>query len=272
MSTYAIGDIQGCYDEFMALLDLIQFNPRKDVLWLTGDLVNRGPGSLQTLRLIKNLGNRQITTLGNHDFFLLAVAEGYKKLGKEDTLRQILDAPDCNELVTWLRHQKLLHHDKKLNFVMTHAGILPAWDLKTAKRCAKEVEKVLHSNKYKHLLKYAFRDEPSKWRESLSGIARHRFIINAFARMRFCDQNSRLDFLYKGLIGSQPDNLQPWFKIPSRKPITPNIVFGHWAALCGITNTPHIFATDTGCIWGYYLTALRLEDLKRFKVKKFNKK
>jgi bis(5'-nucleosyl)-tetraphosphatase (symmetrical) len=267
MATYAIGDIQGCYDEFMALLDLIQFNPKKDRLWFTGDLVNRGKKSLEVLRFVKALGDHQITVLGNHDLYLLTVAEGYQSLKTEDTLQPILDAPDRDELLRWLRCQKLLHYDKTLNFTLVHAGIPPQWDLLTALQYAQEVEAKLCSPKeYKQVLRDLFGDLSTRWSIDLTGAKRDRYILNAFSMMRFCFEDGRLNFDHKCPRGLQPSTLYAWFSVPSRRPISSNIVFGHWAALGGKTSAPGIFAVDTGCVWGYRLTALRLEDLKRFSV------
>jgi bis(5'-nucleosyl)-tetraphosphatase (symmetrical) len=250
----------------MALLDLIQFDPLKDQLWFAGDLVNRGKNSLDVLRFVKNLGAKQITVLGNHDFHLLAVGNDCQSLRPEDTVQDILNALDRDELLNWLRYQKLLYHDTQLNFILVHAGISPEWDLDTAKACAQEVEDILKSDQYVELLPHLYGDTPVAWHENLQGWKRYRFIVNVFARMRYCDENGHLDLQEKGPLGQQAEDLYPWFNAPMRKPIQQNIIFGHWAALNGITNTPKIFTVDTGCAWGHRLTAMRLEDQKRFSI------
>jgi len=266
MATYAIGDIQGCYDEFIALLELVKFDPHQDTLWIAGDLVNRGPQSLSVLRFIKQLDDRNIVVLGNHDFHLLAIAEGHQQIRPHDTFQDILNAPDRDELLFWLRHQKLCHIDTEKNYVMAHAGILPQWSLNQAQSLAQEVEAILQSEDYKNLLAHMYGNEPDLWDKALTGWDRYRFIINVFVRMRYCDQFGRLNFSEKGSLDSQPSNLLPWFQLPNAETFPYKIIFGHWAALNGITNTPRFFAIDTGCSWGHALTAFRLEDEKRFQT------
>lgn len=270
MSTYAIGDVQGCYDELMSLLDLIHFNPHQDQIWFAGDLVNRGKNSVDVLRFAKTLGDRQKTVLGNHDFHLLAIANDCQSIRSDDTIQDVLNAPDRDELLDWLRHQKLLHYDVELDFLLVHAGISPQWDLEQAKHYAQEIEKILQSDRYIELLPHLYGNEPDSWDENLTGWNRCRLIINVFARMRYCDEKGALEFQEKGPIDNskQEQQLYPWFRVPIRKPIKPNIVFGHWAALNGVTNEPGLFAIDTGCAWGHRLTAMRLEDQKRFYVEK----
>jgi bis(5'-nucleosyl)-tetraphosphatase (symmetrical) len=265
MATYCIGDIQGCFDELQRLLKVIKFDAKKDQLWFVGDLVNRGAKSLEVLRFVKNLPN-SITVLGNHDFHLLAV---YHKLTtpRNHNFHDILEAEDSKELIEWLRLRPLLYHDQKFNCVLTHAGILPAWDLILAKNCAKEVEEILHAKNYMELLKYIYGNKPDKWSYRLRGWSRLRFIINSFTRMRFCDIEGRLDLSTKGDIGSEPKGYMPWFKVPWRKNKNVEIVFGHWAALNGKTGNPKLHALDTGCVWGGALTAMRLEDKKLFQVR-----
>lgn len=264
MSTYAIGDIQGCFDELQTLLAHIHFHPEEDTLWLVGDLVNRGPKSLEVLRFIKNLPNA-ITVLGNHDLHLLAVYNGYS--GNTETLDEILNAPDAKTLIDWLRLQPILHHDPKLGYAMTHAGIYPHWDLETAKGYAKELEDVLRAESYTEILPHLYGNHPNMWSPDLTQMERLRFIMNAFMRMRFCDREGKLDFDYRGPAGSQPDEYIPWYEVSDRKTKNINIIFGHWAALNGKVSVPHLYALDTGCVWGNYLTALRLEDGARFRVR-----
>jgi len=268
MSTYAIGDIQGCYDELILLLDKINFDEKKDSLWFVGDLVNRGPKSLETLRFVKSLKNKPIVVLGNHDLHLLAVSEGFRTVHLKDTFQDVLNAPDKNDLFAWLKAQKFLHLDNKLNFVMTHAGIYPLWTLENAMQFAKELEAIIHGEQYREFLAHMYGNQPECWSESLTGWERYRFIVNAFVRMRYVDSQGRLDMKETCPIGSQPDTLIPWFKLANRKSIKQDIVFGHWASIVGVTNEPNVFAVDTGCVWDRELTALRLEDQRRFSVTK----
>lgn len=263
MATYAIGDVQGCFDELQALLKKIKFNPQIDQLWFVGDLVNRGPKSLEVLRFIKNLPHAHIV-LGNHDLHLMALAYGDSY--SHHTLNDILTAPDRDELIQWLRQLPLLHHDTQLNYVMVHAGIYPLWDLSQAKTYAKEFENALRSEKLPQLLKNIYGDQPDQWHENLSGWDRLRFIANTFTRMRFCTLEGKLDLHSVGGIGSQPKDYLPWFKVPNRRTQNDNIIFGHWAALQNETDESRVFALDTGCVWGNCLTAMRLEDRKRFSV------
>lgn len=264
MASYAVGDIQGCFSELQALLKLIQFNPQHDTLWITGDLVNRGPQSLEVLRFVKALGERAIVVLGNHDLHLLAVACGQQTLQKSDTLAEIINAPDGQAYCAWLRQQPLIHYDQ--GYVLVHAGILPQWTLQDALNHAREVEKILRSDKYPELFRHMYGDVPNQWSEQLTGWERVRMILNVFTRMRFCDTQGTLDLSEKGLPSAPPSGFMPWFKIPSPAHKDLKIIFGHWAALNGQADEPHVYALDTGCAWGNCLTALRLEDGRRFSV------
>lgn len=266
MSIYAIGDIQGCYNELEKLLTEVRFDARQDKLWFTGDLVNRGPDSLKALRFIKALGENQITVLGNHDLHLLAVAYGVRHQHKGDTLDEVLNASDKIELIEWLRHRPLLHLDSAAGYVMTHAGLAPSWNLDMACELAHEVEVVLRGSGPAAFLAQMYGNLPDKWRDELSGAERYRCIINYFTRMRFCYPDGRLELAYKGEIAGKPPELIPWFDVPGRVSVDVKILFGHWAALNGHTSMPSLFALDTGCVWGNCLTALRLEDEKRFSV------
>ena len=259
MAVYAIGDIQGCYDPLRRLLDLLRFDPTADTLWLVGDLVNRGPQSVEVLRLVRDLGDRAIAVLGNHDLTLLAVAAGQVKPKRKDTFHSILDAPDSAELLALLRQCPLLHHDAGLGFTMVHAGLPPAWDLALAQRCAAEVEIVLRGPGSREFFGQMFGGEPRRWDESLSGYERLRFTVNALTRMRFCTADGTLSFAEKGPPGTQPVGLLPWFEVPGRRNADLNIVFGHWAAL-GYYRAPGLYALDSGCVWGNRLTAIRLDD------------
>ena len=261
MATYAIGDIQGCFDALISLLEKIAFDPDKDTLWFEGDLINRGDKSLETLRFIKGLGESAISILGNHDLTLLSICEGNEKV-KNHTLDGILEAPDREELILWLRHRPLLHHDEKLGYTMIHAGLPPQWDLTTAQKCACEVESVLQGDDYPQFMANMFGDEPKKWNKDLEGWARLRFITNCLTRMRYCKPGGKLDFKDKGPIGSQKDGYIPWYEIPDRKSNDLKIIFGHWSTLFGNTNQSNVYAIDTGCLWGGTLTAMKLDSDK----------
>lgn len=271
MATYAIGDVQGCFNELNALLAKIQFDPQHDFLWFTGDLVNRGKHSMQVLNYIKDLGNRAVTVLGNHDLHLLAVHNGAVKLKEKDSFDDVLNASNCAEICDWLQHQPLLHHDTKLNYTLVHAGLAPQWQLNDAKRLAHEVESVLRSDKAKEFFNHMYGDEPDHWDESLTDWPRLRVISNFMTRVRFCDEQGKLDLHYKGVIGKQPAGFYPWFEIPSRRSKNLRIIFGHWAALAGKSDDVSVIALDTGCCYGNCLTAFRLEDKKRFSVSCANK-
>ncbi|MDS4019161.1 MAG: symmetrical bis(5'-nucleosyl)-tetraphosphatase [Candidatus Competibacter sp.] len=259
MAVYAIGDVQGCHDPLRRLLDLLRFDPTVDTLWLVGDLVNRGPHSVEVLRLVRELGDRAVAVLGNHDLTLLAVAAGQVKPKRKDTFHTILDAPDRAELLDWLRRRPLLHHDPTLGFTMVHAGLPPQWDLALAHRCAAEVEATLRGPRCEQFLERMFGGEPRRWRDDLVGYDRLRFTVNALTRMRFCTADGTLSFSEKGPPGSQEPGLLPWFSVPRRRNADLHIVFGHWAAL-GYYRAPGIYALDSGCVWGNRLTAIRLDE------------
>tara|TARA_R110001583_G_scaffold11613_9_gene52251 strand:+ start:46314 stop:47126 length:813 start_codon:yes stop_codon:yes gene_type:complete len=264
MATYIVGDIQGCYDELIQLLSLANFDPKNDELWVTGDLVARGPKSLQTLRYIKSMGAKVI--LGNHDLHLLATALSIHQAKEKDKIAPILTADDSDELLTWLRQQPLLLEHPEHKFIMVHAGILPTWTIAQAKEFAKEVEQQLQGDNYKALLKNMYGNHPIQWQKSLSGIERMRYIINVFTRMRYCTLNGELEFDNK-LSPAETDSsvLKPWFEITPRDHNQP-ILFGHWAALLGQTNQQNLYALDTGCVWGNSLTMIRWQDKKLFSL------
>lgn len=265
MATYAIGDVQGCFSALEKLLAYIEFDPKKDTLWFTGDLVNRGPESLETLRFIKKL-KKQHVVLGNHDLHLLAVAHKAHASWREDQLNDILFAPDRDELITWLQHQPLLHHDKELGFVMVHAGLAPSWDLETAKKLAHEVETILQSDKAVEFFRNMYSDLPDQWSPTLQGWDRLRCITNYFTRARLCQPDGRLELKHTGTLDPSSNHVLPWFQLDNRANATLKIIFGHWAALGGVTDTPNTYALDTGCVWGFSLTAMRLEDEERLSV------
>ena len=270
MSTYAIGDIQGCYSELQNLLNEINFDERRDDLWFAGDLVNKGPKSLQTLRFIKALGVNAKITLGNHDLHLLAVAKNIQPLLKKDTIQEILAADDVKELIDWLKSRPLLITDDNLNFTMVHAGLPPQWSLENAKEFAKECELILQSEKINKLLAEMYGDTPNIWVNSLQDYAKQRFIINCFTRIRFCNSDGMLDFDAKVAPGKQNTSLIPWYSLPNRKTKDNKIIFGHWSTV-HIGNEKNfkqynVYPIDTGCLWGGRLTAMRLEDEKVFSV------
>jgi len=263
MSTYAIGDIQGCYDDLQRLLELIEFNPKQDTLWFVGDLVNRGPKSLKVLRFIKSLGEHAIAVMGNHDLHLLAVAHGASKIKAKDTFNDILAAPDREELIQWLRQLPFLHYDSELEVILVHAGLPPQWNLAQARQYANEVETAVQGETQFFANMYG--DKPKQWSEELRGWDRLRFISNCFTRLRYCDAEGNLDLQKKNspTFDTNYKNIaqQPWFIWPNNR--NTQIIFGHWAAL-GYHANHNVYALDSGCIWGGALTALRVEDKQVF--------
>ncbi|MDU5781524.1 MAG: bis(5'-nucleosyl)-tetraphosphatase (symmetrical) ApaH [Pantoea sp.] len=264
MSTYLIGDVHGCYDELRALLEQVDFSPEQDTLWLTGDLVARGPGSLEVLRYVKSLGESVRVVLGNHDLHLLAVFAGISRNKPKDRLTPLLEAEDADELLNWLRRQPLLQVDEEKKLVMAHAGITPQWDLETAQACARELEAVLSSDSYPLFLDAMYGDMPNNWTPELSGLARLRFSANALTRMRFCFPNGQLDMICKEAPDSAPPPLRPWFTIPGKLPDDYTQVFGHWASLEGKGTPRGVIGLDTGCCWGGVLTLLHWESQRYY--------
>ncbi|PPD34279.1 MAG: diadenosine tetraphosphatase [Methylomonas sp.] len=257
MAIYAIGDIQGCYNEFRRLLDVIQFDPAEDQLWLTGDLVNRGPHSLETLRFIKGLGDAAISVLGNHDLHLIATVASFSKTGKKDTLGPILRASDCDELITWLRQQRLFFFNEQ--FCMLHAGLPPQWNFEQTKLVAREVEQVIGGDDYHKFFRSMYGNKPTVWQDDFPKTEKLRFAVNCFTRLRYCTPEGELDFQYKGAPGSQAANLMPWYAVPGRKSLDMRIIFGHWSTL-GFYQGYNVYSIDTGCLWGGQLTALKLDE------------
>lgn len=267
-STYAIGDVQGCFDDLLRLLDRIDFDPSVDRLWFTGDLVNRGPNSLALLRFVRSLGASAISVLGNHDLYLLATAAGTTDIGRKDTISEILEAPDCEELLFWLRHQPLLHHDDALGFTMVHAGLPPQWNLAQAQACAVELERVLQNFDYEDLFQHLSYEKPLRWREDLTGWGRLRFIANCFTQLRYCDHEGRLDLTGERRKAPGKKRSMPWFDAPDRASRKLSILFGHWAALEHKGLKKHnVYPLDTGCANGGHFTALRLQDRRYFRVR-----
>jgi bis(5'-nucleosyl)-tetraphosphatase (symmetrical) len=263
MPTYAIGDVQGCFQPLCKLLGQIEFDAKRDRLWFVGDLVNRGPDSLATLRFVKGLGQAAVCVLGNHDLHLVAVAEGHAKLRRDDTLEPTLEAPDRDALLAWLRSRPLMHAEGE--FAMVHAGLLPAWTISRALDLAHEVEEELRAPTYGSLLARMYGNEPSRWSEKLAGYARLRVIVNAMTRMRVCTRDGSMDLRYKGDSAELPAGLLPWFAVPARASRGSTVIFGHWSAL-GLVLEPDVIGLDTGCLWGRKLSALRLEDLRLFQL------
>ena len=271
MSTYVVGDIQGCYKALKRLLKKIDFTPDKDRLWCAGDLVNRGPKSLETLRFLSDLDASIEIVLGNHDLHFIAIFEGSAPARGKDSLDALLNAPDCEQLCDWLRFKKMAHFDavetnKGIEeFLMVHAGVAPLWNLQQTLRYAAEVELALQGDEYRDFLSSMYGDKPIRWANSLDGFDRLRTITNYLTRVRFCDDIGSLRLDIKEGLCAAPKGLKPWFEYEKLTPLV-SILFGHWAALEGITNRPHVYALDTGYVWGRELTAMRLEDKKLFSV------
>lgn len=260
MATYAIGDVQGCFDELQALLGAAGYEKRKDRLWFVGDLVNRGPKSLDVLRFVKGLGDSAVVVLGNHDLHLVTQHEGIERPRKDDSLGDVLAATDRKALVGWLRTRPLMHVED--GFAMVHAGLLPEWPIHKALSLSKEVQNALASPAYREFLANLYGSTPDRWSDSLRGWDRLRVIVNAMTRMRFCTPEGKMDFKAKG--EKAPAGYQPWFELRPRG--EGPIVCGHWSAL-GLKLEPRLLALDTGCVWGGSLSALRLEDRKLYQVK-----
>ena len=263
MAIYAIGDIQGCYHSFRNLLAEIGFDYKHDSLWLVGDLVNRGSGSLDVLRWVFQNQSRLVTVLGNHDLHTLVVSEGFVKQHRSDTIQPLLDAPDASELLTWLRHQPLVHFDH--GYLMVHAGLLPQWSIPTALMLGKEVEAALQDRHYRDFMRAMYGNQPNLWNDNLTGNDRLRVITNAMTRLRVCKPSGEMEFEYKGEVDNIPGGLMPWFEIEARESRETKVVFGHWSAL-GLLKRDNLIALDTGCLWGGKLTAMRLDDQKIYQV------
>jgi bis(5'-nucleosyl)-tetraphosphatase (symmetrical) len=263
MATYAIGDLQGCFGSLQELLGEIGFRKSEDRLWFVGDLVNRGPQSLEILRFVKSLGERAVSVLGNHDLHLLMVAEGHAKQHRQDTLGAVLDAPDRDELLTWLRGLPLMHVDG--DYAMVHAGLLPSWSIDKAVELARETEHTLQGSDWRGLMAQMYGNQPDQWDDALSGYERSRVIINAMTRMRVCTADGRMEFGHKGRIEDIPPGYMPWFAVPGRKSANSTVLCGHWSAI-GLLAKRNLLALDSGCLWGEQLSAVRLEDRRIYQV------
>ena len=259
MATYAIGDIQGCYYAFQALLARIQFNAKKDQLWLVGDLINRGSGSLEILRWCFEHQDNLKVVLGNHDLHTLVVANGFVRPHRSDTLDALLNASDSLQLLHWLRHQRMVYVQD--DYLMVHAGLLPQWTIKDALSYGAEVEAALQGADYLNFLNNMYGNQPNQWDESLLGLDRLRVITNAMTRLRICSMQGEMNFTFKGELEDIPADLMPWFDVPNRASQNGKIIFGHWSAL-GLHFRNNVFALDTGCLWGGKLTAFSLETQK----------
>ena len=257
MTRYAIGDVQGCYDELRALVTELKFSPDRDQLWFVGDLVNRGPRSADVLRYVRALGDNAIVVLGNHDLHLLAVAYGFRKKRKSDTLDDVLDAKDRDELLDWLITRPILHFDESHRDVMVHAGLVPQWTAKKALTLAREVGEALRANP-RGVFEHMYGDEPNRWDDDLAGPERFRFAINVLTRLRVCTPEGIVDLKMKGKPQDASAAFRPWFDIEQRLTRDVRVIFGHWSAL-GLVLQPGVVGLDTGCVWGGALTAFDLD-------------
>jgi bis(5'-nucleosyl)-tetraphosphatase (symmetrical) len=259
MATYAIGDVQGCFDELEALLKKCGYRKKADRLWFVGDLVNRGPKSLEVLRFVRDLGAGAVVVLGNHDLHLVTQHEGFERKRKDDTFDEVLEANDASELVEWLRTRPIMHVAQ--GYAMVHAGLLPQWSIEKAMTLGKEVETALRATDYRQFLKHMYGSKPEEWSDSLTGWDRLRVIVNAMTRMRFCTRQGRMEFHAKG--AKPPAGYLAWYD--TRPANEASIVFGHWSQL-GLRLDPRITCLDSGCVWGGSLSALRLEDRALYQV------
>src|SRR2546422_2041590 len=263
MPIYAIGDVQGSFEELGVLLGSVGFDGDKDRLWFVGDLVNRGPASLATLRFVRDLGDGAVTGLGNHDLHLLALAQGSVKSREDDTLGDVIAAPDRDGLLDWLRHRPMAH--AVANYALVHAGLLPQWDVATAIALAGEVETELRGPRHKEFLAQLYGSRPDRWNDNLRGIDRLRVIVNAMTRLRFCTPEGVMEFHTKGETAKAPAGYLPWFEVPGRKSADCTLVCGHWSAL-GLRIAPKLLALDSGCVWGGQTHAVRAQECRLYQV------
>ena len=263
MPVYAVGDVQGCFDALERLLARVAFDPAADELLFVGDLVNRGPQSLEVLRFVRGLGDRARVVLGNHDLHLLTVAAGFSRSRDDDTLQAILAAPDRQVLLDWLRTRPLALRCG--DWLAVHAGLLPQWTPAQALALAAEVEAALRAPDHRAFLAKLYGSRPARWTDDLRGYDRLRVIVNAMTRMRFCSADGEMEFATKGESSAAPAGFMPWFEVPGRRAAAQPIVCGHWSAL-GLHQRDTLAALDSGCVWGGALTALRLSDRAVFQV------
>jgi len=265
MTIWAIGDVQGCYDELCQLLEKVHFSSA-DKVWFVGDLINRGRGSLEVLRLVRSLQDNAVTVLGNHDLHWLAIHYGGHKARRGDTFDALAAAADVDELADWLRRQPLVHRDLQLRLTMVHAGVYPRWTITQLHALAAEVSTVLRSEAAPDYFTKLYGNDPAVWSDDLGGMKRLRFITNACTRMRLVDHRDELDFEHKEDLAAAPAHLRPWFEVYAERFPGERVVFGHWASLDGITSQQNLHAIDTGCVWGRSLTAMNLESMERVEV------
>ncbi len=265
MTDYAVGDIQGCYDELCELIEQVAFDPACDRLWVVGDMINRGPGSRDTLAFLYEHRHSVVAVLGNHDLHLLAIYYGYRKVKRSDTVTDILESPDIEQWVGWLRSLPLCHYEADTDWLMVHAGLAPQWTVADALARSREIEQLLQGDDIEHFLSTMYGDEPERWNDALEGPARWRCITNHFTRMRIIADDGRLDLAYKSNLEDIPAGYQPWFEHPERQTRQQRIVFGHWAAIGGRFEHP-VYAIDTACVWGERLSLLQLDNLQTFSV------
>lgn len=264
MPTYAIGDVQGCFSVLERLIQQLQFDSLKDRLWFVGDLVNRGPDSASVLRYIKHLGNSAVTVLGNHDLHLLAVAAGCVPAREKDTFQDVLTAVDRDDLLEWLRHQRVMHREGDI--AMVHAGLLPQWSVKDADTYAQEVQTSLRSTDYRNFLTALYDDKRARrWSSAMTGMNRLVVITKALTRLRICTVDGEMDLSFKRPPEQAPSGYLPWFQVPNRLNTDGTILFGHWAAL-GLHIENNVIGLDSGCVWGRQLTAVRVEDRQVFQI------
>jgi bis(5'-nucleosyl)-tetraphosphatase (symmetrical) len=257
---YLMGDLQGCCQALERMLQTIDFSPSRDHLFVLGDLVNRGPDSLGVLRRLRGLDNAATCLLGNHDLHLLAVAHGVRKMHRSDTLAPILDAPDREDWLLWLRQQRLAVHTH--GWLMVHAGVVPQWDAAQTVALAGEVEAMLRSPEVGEFLTLMYGNEPARWDDSLQGVDRWRCVVNSLTRLRFCAADGTMEFATKEGAGGAPEGYMPWFEVPGRRTQGTPVAFGHWSTL-GLVNRDDLLALDTGCLWGGHLTAVRVDGATR---------
>jgi bis(5'-nucleosyl)-tetraphosphatase (symmetrical) len=257
---YLMGDLQGCCQALERMLQTIEFSPSRDHLFVLGDLVNRGPDSLGVLRRLRGLDNAATCLLGNHDLHLLAVAHGVRKMHRSDTLAPILDAPDRDDWLNWLRQQRMAVHEH--GWLMVHAGVVPQWDAAQTVALAGEVEAMLRSPEVGEFLTTMYGNEPARWDEGLQGVDRWRCVVNSLTRLRFCAVDGTMEFATKEGAGGAPEGYLPWFEVPGRRTEGTPVAFGHWSTL-GLINRDDLLALDTGCLWGGHLTAVRIDGATR---------
>lgn len=258
MSRYAVGDLQGCLKPLRCLLDAVNFDPSADQLWLVGDLINRGPDSLDTLRYLYSIRDSLRITLGNHDLHCLALAQGYTDRGRHPTLDALLNAPELPELMHWLQQQALVLRSEDGRYLMSHAGIPPIWNSEQALALSAELESVLQGPQSETFFKNMYGNEPLRWRDDLEGAERWRCITNYFTRMRLCRADGELELTFKGAVRDIPEGYQPWFRWPTA-PRQETLLFGHWAALEGKTGRSDVIGLDSGCVWGRHMTLLDMD-------------